>query len=117
METSPFYLLLQTTIEGAAQRNLPRQQLAEILRPVFYPEDEEHNTKEYNTKEAAAELGKARSTMERWRCYGGGPEYFKDEHGGIIYTSETLQEYKNKRTFIPNRPKKKPRNGGNGASS
>ena len=93
-QVSPFYLLLQSTIDGAAQRGLPRKQLAEMLRPIIFPDDEE-----YDTDEAAAELGKARSTLERWRCYGTGPKFFRDEHGCIRYTGRTLREYREKSRF------------------
>jgi helix-turn-helix protein len=44
------------------------------------------------TREAAAILGRPRSTLERWRCEGRGPDYVKQE-GGVRYHEVHLREY------------------------
>lgn len=49
-------------------------------------------SKMLTTKEAAALLGRPRSTLERWRCEGRGPDYVKEE-GGVRYHEDHLREY------------------------
>jgi hypothetical protein len=84
-----FYLILQTMIDGAASRGLSRKDLALMLSPVVWPDDER-----YNTEQMAELCQRATSTLERWRCRGFGPEYFKDQLGRVYYTGKSWREFK-----------------------
>lgn len=84
-----FYLILQTMIDGAANRGLSRKDLASMLTPIIFPDDER-----FDTEQMAEKCRRATSTMERWRCRGVGPEYFKDETGRVFYTGKSWREFK-----------------------
>ena len=45
------------------------------------------------TKEAAAELGVSKATLESWRCHGGGPAYVKFGNKAVRYTHEDLSKF------------------------
>ena len=84
-----FYLILQTMIEGAASRGLSRRDLALMLQPVIFPDDER-----YDTEQMAELCHRATSTLERWRCIGRGPKFCKDETGRVFYTGKSWREFK-----------------------
>jgi hypothetical protein len=87
-DTASFYTLLNSLIAGAEQRGLDRHQLANMLKPVVYPDDEE-----FDTQAAAIICKRSPSTLERWRSKGLGPVYFKDSFGCVTYTGRTLREF------------------------
>jgi hypothetical protein len=86
-----FYQLLKTIITGAEQSVLSRANLARQLHPLLYPEDQM-----FTTRQAAEELGRSKSTLERWRWLGVGPEYIRDERGRINYAQGALQNFVSK---------------------
>jgi Helix-turn-helix domain len=45
------------------------------------------------TKEAAARVGLAEATLEKLRCLGGGPPYFKPSRKRILYDKHELDAW------------------------
>ena len=88
-DTVNFYSLLNSLVAGAEQRGLTRQEVAAMLKPIIFPEDEE-----YDTEAAAVICQRSPSTLERWRSHGLGPVYFKDSFGCVTYTGKTLRQFK-----------------------
>ena len=43
-------------------------------------------------KEAAAYIGSSKSKMDKWRCYGGGPKYYKLDHR-VVYDTADLDKF------------------------
>jgi len=41
-----------------------------------------------NVREAAAYIGSSKSKMDKYRCYGGGPRYYKMSHKEVYNTAD-----------------------------
>ena len=64
--------------------------MSENERPEFFSE-----------KAAAKRLGVSVKTLQKWRFYGEGPDYYKFGNGSIRYTNDTLDKFKNQSLVIP----------------
>jgi hypothetical protein len=49
-------------------------------------------TRRINVREAAAYIGSSKSKMDKWRCYGGGPKYYRLDHK-IVYDVVDLDAF------------------------
>jgi hypothetical protein len=57
-------------------------------RPRFHSLDRSHGRR-LRHHEAAAHLGFSGSTLARWRCYGGGPPFYR-VHRTVFYNRDDL---------------------------
>ncbi len=51
-----------------------------------------------NVREAAAYIGSSKSKMDKLRCYGGGPKYYKLDHK-IVYDVADLDAWLTERAY------------------
>jgi predicted DNA-binding transcriptional regulator AlpA len=51
------------------------------------------------TKEAAARVGLAETTLEKLRCLGGGPPYFKVSRKRVVYDAAELDAWARSKRF------------------
>jgi hypothetical protein len=51
------------------------------------------------TKEAAARVGLAETTLEKLRCLGGGPPYYKVSRKRVVYDASELDSWARSKRF------------------
>jgi predicted DNA-binding transcriptional regulator AlpA len=61
--------------------------------------DAQANSPLLRTEEAAARVGLAPSTMEKLRCLGGGPPYFKVSRKRVVYDAAELDAWARLKRF------------------